>query len=95
MHYIDSQYEGISVKVVCLNQQGMPPNLYSLLLASMSSGQGMPFPPQLLAGFPGMQTGGMGFLGPLANPASLQSLLSPEVMQHFQQVRKFLAILSI
>ena len=52
----------------------------------MSSGQGLPFPPQLLAGFPGMQGPGMGFLGPLANAANLQSLLSPEVMQQFQQV---------
>ena len=68
----------------------MPPNVYSLLLASMSSGQGMPFPPQLLAGFPGMQTGGMGFLGPVSNPASLQSLLPAELTQHFQQVGKYI-----
>lgn len=52
----------------------------------MSGGQGMPFPPQLLAGFPGMQGGGMGFLGHLANPNNLQSLLPPELMQQFQQV---------
>ena len=58
----------------------------------MSSGQGLPFPPQLLAGFPGMQSGGLGFLNPLANPASLQSLLSPEIISHFQQVHKSLRV---
>ena len=64
----------------------MPPNLYSLLLASMGAGQPMPFPPQLHGAYPGMQSSGAGYLGPMASTGNMQPLAPPELIQQFQQV---------